>query len=86
MKKDAKFTSRKWQECRVFLKTAFLIQEMLGVEGPGSFPLISFQHRVQQRYDHSALFRGGKYYFSHHVFKMFFLIDMHGIKDTLGIE
>lgn len=48
-KKDAKFTRRKGQECRVFLKTAILIQEMLGVEGPGSFPLISFQHRVQQR-------------------------------------
>lgn len=60
MKKDAKFTRRKGQECRVFLKTAILIQEMLGVEGPGSFPLISFQHRVQQRYDHSALFRGKK--------------------------
>lgn len=58
---------------------------MIGVEAPGSFPLISFQHRVQQRYDHSALFRE-KYNFSHHVLKMFYLIDMHGIKDTLGME
>lgn len=43
MKKiDDKFTCRKWQECWVFLKTPILVQEMLGVEGEGSFPLLSF--------------------------------------------
>lgn len=52
-----KLTDRKWQECRVFLKTAILVQKMFGVEGPGSFPVISFQHRVQKGNDHSVLLR-----------------------------
>lgn len=50
-----KLTGRKWQECRVFLKTAILVQEMFGVEGPGSCPLISFQRRVQKGNDDSPL-------------------------------
>lgn len=52
------FTCSKWQECRIFLKVAILVQEVLRVEGQGSRPLLFlFQHRVQQGYDHCVLSR-----------------------------
>lgn len=41
-------TCRKWQESRIFLKAAILVQEVLRVEGPRRLPhFVIFQHRVQ---------------------------------------
>lgn len=78
-----KLTDRKWQECRVFLKTAILVQKMFGVEGPGSFPVISFQHRVQKGNDHSVLIR--ELTMLAIIFFLFYLICIFIFKDTLGI-
>lgn len=50
------FTSRKGQKCWVLLEVSCLVQEVLGVEGPGGCPLLLiFQHRVQKGNNHCIL-------------------------------
>lgn len=49
-------TGRKWQESRIFLEVAHLVQEVLWVERAGCLPhFVIFQHRVQQGNDDCVL-------------------------------